>query len=235
MARSSSRSLWTAKLRDGVALDVKSSVARPRKSPAKAMTATRGAKAIILGIDPSLRGTGLAVLDTRGSTPRLLASLTLSGAIGAHAADATTPLDYTQRNQPFSAAPSVTPDKKSPEANATVQDKRVDKTVVDKPAATIGDRRAAIDLKETRDKTILDKDSQRPETVDRTMSAFNHREATISTANESTMKPQMVVKYQDSLTSASATNMARFPALDRATGAKINRFVFLAHLLLLRV
>jgi len=155
-----------------------------------------------------------------------LASLTLSGAIGAHAADATTPLDYTQRNQPFPAAPSVTPDKKSPEANATVQDKRVDKTVVDKPAATIGDRRAAIDLKETRDKNIRDKDSQRPETVDRTMSALNHREATISTANESTMKPQMVVKYQDSLTAASATNMARFPALDRATGAKINRFVF---------
>ena len=77
MARSSSRSLWTAKLRDGVALDVKTSVARTRKSPTKAMTACRGAKAIILGIDPSLRGTGLAVIDTRGSTPRLLASLTL--------------------------------------------------------------------------------------------------------------------------------------------------------------
>jgi crossover junction endodeoxyribonuclease RuvC len=77
MARSSSRSLWTAKLRDGVALDFKSSVARARKSPAKAMTASRGAKAIILGIDPSLRGTGLAVVDTRGSAPRLLASLTL--------------------------------------------------------------------------------------------------------------------------------------------------------------
>ena len=159
-----------------------------------------------------------------------LASLTLSGAIRAHAADATSPLDYTQRNQPFSAAPSaapsVAPDKKSPEANAAVQDKRVDKTVVDKQSAAIGDRRAAIDLKETRDKNIRDKDSHRPETVDRTLSALNHREATISTADESTMKPQMVVKYQDSLTSASATNMARFPALDRATGAKINRFVF---------
>lgn len=88
----------------------------------------------------------------------------------------------------------------------------MDKTVVDKPAAAIGDRRAAIELQETRDKNIRDKNSQRPETIDRTMSALNHREATISTANESTMKPQMVVKYQDSLTSASATNMARFPA-----------------------
>jgi len=82
-----------------------------------------------------------------------LASLTLSGAIRAHAADATSPLDYTQRNQPFSAAPSVTPDKKSPEANAAVQDKRVDKTVVDKPSATIGDRRAAIDIRKRATKT----------------------------------------------------------------------------------
>ncbi len=160
--------------------------------------------------------------------PRLffLASLTLSGAIRTHAADATSPLDYTQRNQPFSPAPSVAPDKKSPEANATVQDKRVDKTVVDRQSAAIGERRAALDLKETRDKIIQDKDSHRPESLDRTMSALNHREATISPANETTTKPQMVVKYQDSLTSASATNMARFPALDRATGAKINRFVF---------
>ena len=88
------------------------------------------------------------------------------------------------------------------------------------------DQRAAIAVTESRDKTIRDKDAHRPEVVDRTMSALNHREATVSTANESTTKPQMVVKYQDSLTSASATNMARFPALDRATGAKINRFVF---------
>jgi hypothetical protein len=47
----------------------------------------------------------------------------------------------------------------------------------------------------------------------------------MSTAADSN-KPQLITKYQDGLTSASATNMARFPALDRATGAKINRFVF---------
>ncbi len=156
----------------------------------------------------------------------LLASLTLSGAIRAHAAAATSPLDYTQRNQPFSPAPSVAPEKKSPEANATVQNKRVEKTIVDQQPASVADQRAALAVTETRDKTIRDKDAHRPEVVDRTMSALNHREATVSTANESTTKPQMVVKYQDSLTSASATNMARFPALDRATGAKINRFVF---------
>ena len=76
MARSSSRSLWTAKLRDGAAATTRPAPGQTKKKPA-AMVATRGAKAIILGIDPSLRGTGLAVIDTRGATPKLLASLTV--------------------------------------------------------------------------------------------------------------------------------------------------------------
>lgn len=76
MARSSSRSLWTAKLRDGAAAMTRPASGQTKKKSA-AMVATRGAKAIILGIDPSLRGTGLAVIDTRGATPKLLASLTV--------------------------------------------------------------------------------------------------------------------------------------------------------------
>lgn len=41
---------------------------------------------MILGVDPSLRGTGLAVVDTRGAQPRLLASETLRmpAAVPAH-------------------------------------------------------------------------------------------------------------------------------------------------------
>lgn len=155
----------------------------------------------------------------------VLSILTLNGAMTARAADATTPVDYTQRNTPFAPAAGVVPDKKTPETNATVQEKRVDKTVLDKKPAAVGDRRAAIDVQETREKNIRDKDSRRPEKLDQPMSAYNHREASLSTATGTT-KPPTVTKYQDSLTSASATNMARFPALDHATGAKINRFVF---------
>lgn len=49
---------------------------KPAGKPAAA-SASRGFRGIILGIDPSLRGTGLAVVDTRGGEPRLLASETL--------------------------------------------------------------------------------------------------------------------------------------------------------------
>lgn len=37
----------------------------------------RGFSGVILGVDPSLRGTGLAVVDMRGTAPRLVASETL--------------------------------------------------------------------------------------------------------------------------------------------------------------
>lgn len=77
MARSA-RSLWTAKLQGGAL----PAGARPSKATQRARTEVappgpRGVRAVILGIDPSLRGTGLAVIDTRAEPPRLLASRTV--------------------------------------------------------------------------------------------------------------------------------------------------------------
>jgi hypothetical protein len=140
-------------------------------------------------------------------------------------ADATAPVDYTQRNAPFAPAATVTPQKKELPRADSVQEKRVEKAAVDKTAAAVGDRRAAIAVEEARDKNVREKTSSRPESFTQTMSAFNHRDATLTTGAD-VRKPPMVAKYQDSLTAASASNMARFPALDGATTAKINRFVF---------
>lgn len=75
MARKSSRSLWTDKLR-GVAANPAGAKA-PRARKAAPSMAGRGCRAIILGIDPSLRGTGLAVVDARAEPMRLLASVTV--------------------------------------------------------------------------------------------------------------------------------------------------------------
>ena len=143
----------------------------------------------------------------------------------ARAADATTPVDYTQRNTPFAPAGSVSADKKTPETNSAVQEKRVETTTVDKKTSAVGERRAAVEMREARDKNVREKDSHRPEKIEQPTSAFSGRQARMSTAADTT-KPPTVTKYQDGLTAASATNMARFPALDGATGAKINRFVF---------
>ena len=140
------------------------------------------------------------------------------------AADATTPIDYRDRNEAFAPEDPGTAKKQRPELNPTVQEKRVGKPLVEKKTSPLGAREAAIEMKETRPKNVREKDSHRPERLEHVTSSFDHRESAISTGD--TTKPPMVAKYQDSLTAATATNMARYPAMDKATSAKINRFVF---------
>lgn len=76
MARKSARALWTAHLTNG-----SSSAGRihstSSKKKASSIIHPRGSRAIIIGIDPSLRGTGLAVIDARCEPPQLLGSLTV--------------------------------------------------------------------------------------------------------------------------------------------------------------
>ena len=57
-------------------------------------------------------------------------------------ADATSPVDYTQRNDPYAPTAGVTPAKKAPETNTTVQEKRVDKAVIERKVAPVGEPRA---------------------------------------------------------------------------------------------
>ncbi len=143
----------------------------------------------------------------------------------ATAADATSPVDYTQRNTPFAPGTGITTQKQTPATNASVQEKRVDKTLVEKETSSLNGQRASIDVQEAREKKVREKDSRRPEATEHKTSAFNHRPSSISTRDD-TNKPPTVAKYQDSLAAASASNMARFPAMEQATTAKINRFVF---------
>jgi hypothetical protein len=141
------------------------------------------------------------------------------------AADATTPIDYTQRNTPYAPAETVAPERQKPATNPGVQEKRLDTTTVEKKTAPQGEQRARTEVKESKDKTLVEKNSRRPETIEQPTSDFNQRLSKVSTGSDTT-KPPTVAKYQDRLTAATATNMARFPAIERATGAKINRFVF---------
>jgi hypothetical protein len=148
-------------------------------------------------------------------------------AVALRAADATSPVDYSDRNTPF--APTVSkaalPEKKAPAVNGHVQEKRVEKATVEKTLAPQGDRRAGIEMKETRDKHVVEKESHRPETREQATSAFNHRPAAITTSGDATKHP-MVAKYQDSLTAMNGVKTTSLRAMSRETTAKVNRFVF---------
>jgi hypothetical protein len=161
------------------------------------------------------------------------AVLAFSIVLAAQAADATSPVDSARRNEPFAPSTTVTnPKKDTPQTNDSVQQKRVEKSTVEKQMAPLADRRAPISVGETREKSVREKDSHRPEVVEQPTSAYNHRQAEITTNAES-KKPQTVAKYQESMASATPWgpgaakgNTARFSATDAATTAKINRFVF---------
>ncbi len=141
------------------------------------------------------------------------------------AADATTPIDFTQRNGSFAPGPTISLPKKTLPMAGGIQDKRVAPPTVEKAMAGVGDRRAAIDVAEAHPKTVLPAAVERPEARPQELSGMNHRLAAITTATEKE-KPPMVAKYQDSLTAVNAVKSQRFPALGQNTAAKINRFVF---------
>ncbi len=159
--------------------------------------------------------------------PRLivLASVTLGRLATGRAADATTPVDYAERNGDFAPTASVSPATTAPSPGPVMEERRVQPAVVARQPSVLGDRRAAVDVQETREKNVIEKNSYRPTALEQTMSSFNHREASLTTGGV-TQKPERVARYQDSLAAASAANLARFPAASRVTTAKINRFVF---------
>ena len=142
-------------------------------------------------------------------------------------ADVTSPVNPAQRNESFAPGQGVTPELRAPAEtfNSRVQEKRVAPNVIDRKESPLGSRRAPVETGEAREKPVVGKDVRTPETRQLPMSPYDHQASSRSTKDD-TKRPPTVSKYQDSLDAASASNMARFPALNGATTAKINRFVF---------
>jgi hypothetical protein len=159
------------------------------------------------------------------SGPAFLASIGLCLTGAARAADATSLVDLARRNTTLAPAGTVKPAVTSPDVDHAVQDRRIETNTIDKAAAAIGARRAAVDVREARDKNVQPMVGRKPEVIAMPLSSLNQRPGRISTAGDG-RPPERVSRYQASLAAASASNMARFPASSGGTAATINRFVF---------
>lgn len=155
----------------------------------------------------------------------VLAGVSFARPATGHAADATQPVDYTQRNAPFAASATVSPDITTPAVDAAVQARRVAPPVVSLPTSAFGDRRSTIGTEPAQEKKLLDKNSSRPVVLGQSMSAFDHRVASLP-SGPGVQTPGLVARYQESLSAASAVNLARFPAGATVTKTKLNRFIF---------
>lgn len=94
--------------------------------------------------------------------------------------------------------------------------------------AVLGDRRAPIDVTETRDKTIIDrKEAPMPEVRERTMYFRDGEKARIQPEGEWLKQYDKVSRFQNRMKDAETAASQRQPLLEkRTTFEKINRFIF---------
>jgi hypothetical protein len=124
--------------------------------------------------------------------PSFLAVVAAVGALwadSAGAADATTPIDSARRNDHFAPGEARTPQKQKPVTAQSVQEKRVEKTLVEKPQSPLRDHQAPIDIRETRPKSVREKESHRPDVREQPLSPLNHRPSATSTAGDTDKHP----------------------------------------------
>ena len=150
--------------------------------------------------------------------------LALARLSSSHAADAAK-VEYSERNTPFAPAATVTPSKKKPETNATLQERRVTPNVVPQASAPAAERRAPTDISETREKNLIKPDSHRPEFKTPERNAFDHRPSKYQPDTEHE-KPKLVERYRTNVSADTLTHQGRFSAADPAANARINRFIF---------
>lgn len=134
-------------------------------------------------------------------------------------------VDYTQRNESFAPVAGVPAEKRPPETNRALQDRRVAPSVTNPAGSFPGDRRSAIDVVESRDKRVLAPEAQKPTVRTLELSPFNQRESRFKTG-DSAGKSKLVSRYQDAINTANATMRKRSPALGADTTGRVNRFVF---------
>ncbi len=113
--------------------------------------------------------------------------------------------------------------------NENVQDQRFSAPEkIDRKDSPAGEKRAAIDVTETRDKTIVDrKDFPAPEVRDREMNRHDGEKSHIQPQGDMIKSFDTVSKYQDGMADAKNSSFKRQPLLEKRTSFdKLNRFVF---------
>jgi hypothetical protein len=150
--------------------------------------------------------------------------LALACLSSSHAADAAK-VEYAERNTPFAPAATVTPSKKTPETNATLQERRVTPNVVPQASTPAAERRAPTDINETREKNLITPDSRRPEFKTPERNVYDHRPSKYQPDAEHE-KPKLVERYRTNVSADTLMHQGRFTAADPAANARINRFIF---------
>jgi hypothetical protein len=170
-------------------------------------------------------------------TPLLLLVFSVVLPFGLHAKDPSK-VDASRRNTDLAPTPESADNRLSPgrEANQrpffrneVVQDQRFNAPEnIERKDAIVGERRAPIDITETREKNIIErKDFTKPEVRERVLNRHDGEKARIQPQGDQIKKYDTVSKYQSRMADADSGQFQRQPSLEkRTTFEKLNRFIF---------
>jgi hypothetical protein len=173
----------------------------------------------------------------RSALPLILTAAVLLP-FGLQAQNHPTHVDPSLRNESLAPTPESTDNRLSPQRpanqrpffrNDTVQDQRFNAPEnIERKDAAVGDKRAAIDITETREKVIIDrKDYPKPEVRERELNRHDGEKSNIQPQGDMIKSYDKVAKYQDRMADAKNSPYKRQTTLEkRTTFEKLNRFIF---------
>jgi hypothetical protein len=163
--------------------------------------------------------------------------LVLSAVVPLHAKDPSQ-VDASKENTQLAPTPESADTPLSPQREANqrtffrnehVQDQRFSTPeLIERKDAALGERRAPIEVTETREKNIVErKDFPKPEVRERKMNRHDRQKAAIQPEGDQLKTYDKVSKFQNRMTDASAASSQRLPKMEkRITFEKLNRFMF---------
>jgi hypothetical protein len=170
-------------------------------------------------------------------TPLLFIAVSVALPLGLRAEDVTK-VDAAQRNTDLAPTPESSDTRLSPGRetnqrpflrNEHLQDQRFSAPEnFERKEAIVGERRAPIDITETREKNIIErKDFTKPEVRDRELNRHDGEKSFIQPKGDQVKKYDTVSKYQSRMADADSGQFQRKPSLEkRTTFEKLNRFIF---------
>jgi hypothetical protein len=166
-----------------------------------------------------------------------LATVCVLAPYGLHATDPAQ-IDAAKQNPNLSPNSETTDSRFSPaneaqqraiQRNDTLQDQRFQTpAMIERKEAIVGEKRAPIDMQETRAKTIIErKDAPKPEIKTWDKNRHDGEKSAIQPSGDQIKKYELVDKYQSRLNDAKEAAASRQPLVQKTTTfEKINRFVF---------
>jgi hypothetical protein len=118
------------------------------------------------------------------------------------------------------------PDKLPANKNDVIMDRRFDTQTVPKKDALVGEKRSSIEIKETREKTMVQPELKEYDKIDRKDSPWAGKTSRYST-KEDTFNTERTNRFQDKIHEASpVTNQVKPVVSQRTVFDRINRFAF---------